>query len=129
MPCLTQQEECTNTPAHGDSEYVFKHNYSYEEEEALKNIALVYEQEFDKTIFPSKEALKTRLEEVGRRFGVYVSTSASRVFSCNRYRNPKPGKTQARNSTSSLPCNCPMIISSYPDPDNPLGPKRRDAKG
>jgi hypothetical protein len=26
---------------------------------------LVYEQEFDKTIFPSKEALKTRLEEVG----------------------------------------------------------------
>jgi hypothetical protein len=102
-----RHSKSTNTPR--DFEYVFKYNYTTEEEEdTLRKIALIYQVEFNRTIFESKDAFKTHLEEVERRFGVYVSTTAGRVFSCNRFGDPKSSDAQTRNSKSSLPCKCPM---------------------
>jgi hypothetical protein len=61
------QEITINSPP-GDFEYVLKYNYTDKEEDTLRKIALIYQDEFNRTIFESKDALKTRLEEVGRKF-------------------------------------------------------------
>jgi hypothetical protein len=77
-------------------------------------------------VFPSKIALKTHLEAIGRPFGVYFSTTAERVYYCSRFGTPKSASTQIRNSRSLLPCNCPVrchftyTIKSYLDPEKLL---------
>lgn len=116
--------------------YEFEHEYSQEEEETLRRIASAFKEEFNGKIFSNKADLKAHLDEFGRPFGVYISTTADRRFSCSRSSRSGKSKstiTQIRNVNSALLCGCPMkcsftyTIPSYPDPEK-LGVKRRDAK-
>jgi hypothetical protein len=111
------KESTINSP--GDFEYVFKYNYTEEEEETLRKIALIYQDEFNRTIFESKDALKTRLEDVGRRFGVYVSTTAGRVFSCNRFGDPNSSDAETVNRLylANAPCD---VLSTTPFRHTPI---------
>jgi hypothetical protein len=120
-PLLPQDTSITSIDE--DKRYEFAHNYSQEEEDSLRHIATAFKDDFCGKVFPSKMALKTHLEAIGRPFGVYVSTTAERVYSCSRFGTPKSASTQIRSSRSSLPCNCPMrcnftyTIKSYLDPE------------
>jgi hypothetical protein len=130
-PLLPQDTSITSIDE--EERYEFAHNYSQEEEDSLRRIATAFKDEFCGKLFPSKMALKTHLEAIGRPFGVYVSVTAERVYSCSRFGTPKSASTQIRNSRSSLPCNCPMrcnftyTIKSYLDPET-LGGERRDGR-
>ena len=127
------QEGIDKDKDEGDT-YHFQHAYSEEQQKTIRDIAAIFQKNFEGVVFSDKDTLKSTLRNVGKNYGVFVSSSAERIFSCSRYRDPMKSTAKIRNSKSNLSCNCPMkcrygfVVSVYPDPETGGRTNRRDNK-